>query len=91
VASLDNVRDCLRVGPTLGEVGGLPRMEACSVTVYECMATDKVYEGGGGCVGATCDTEDDGGGLPNGGKGGSEARGALGSVCRHCASELSGG
>ena len=61
--------DCLGVGPTLGAVGRLPRMEACSVTVYKCMASDKAYEGGGGCVGATCDAEDDGGSLPDGGVG----------------------
>ena len=83
------MRDCLGVGPTLGAVGRLPRMEACSVTVYKCMASDKAYEGGGGCVGATCDAEDDGGACLM--MGVSEARGALGSVCRHCASELSQG
>ena len=65
-ASLDNVRDCLEVGPTLGAVGGLPRMEGCSGRVYKCMASDKAHEGGGGCVGATCDAEDDGRGLMGG-------------------------
>ena len=82
------MRDCLEAGPTFGALGGLPRMEACSVRVYKCMASDKAYEGGG-CVGATCDAKDDGGACLM--MGVSEARGALGSVCRHCASELSEG
>ena len=38
------------------------------------MASDKAYEGGGGCVGATCDAEDDGGGAYLMGGGGGRKR-----------------
>jgi hypothetical protein len=84
------------VGPTFGALGGLPRMEGCSVRVYKCVASDKAYEGGGGCVGATCDAEDDGGGayLMGGGGGVGSARcawGRLSALCQRALWRLTSG